>query len=51
MKVQMISWKIYTILEFCFDIVGFKEQMKMYQYSDLLLIQSSFVAQSTIELK
>jgi hypothetical protein len=26
----MISWKIYMILEFYFDLVGFKEQMKKY---------------------
>ncbi len=24
----MISWKIYLIMEFYFDIVGFKEEMK-----------------------
>jgi hypothetical protein len=24
MEVEMISWKIYIIMEFCFDIVRFK---------------------------
>jgi hypothetical protein len=30
MEVEMTSWKIYMIMEFCFDIVGIKEQMNIY---------------------
>jgi hypothetical protein len=26
MELETISWKIYTIMEFCFDIVEFKHQ-------------------------
>jgi hypothetical protein len=33
-EVETISWKIYMIVENCFDIVGFKEWMKIYQYSN-----------------
>lgn len=28
MEMETISWKIYLIMEFYFDIVGFNEQMK-----------------------
>ncbi len=31
MEVEIISWKIYVIMELFLDIVGFKEQMKIYQ--------------------
>jgi hypothetical protein len=30
MEVKTIPWKIYTIMEFYFDIVELKEQMKRY---------------------
>ncbi len=35
---EMISWKIYIILEFYFDLVGFKEQMKIYEYFEFKLV-------------
>ncbi len=38
MKVEMISWKIYMIMEYCFDIVRSKEQMKIYLYFNLMFV-------------
>jgi hypothetical protein len=37
MEAYMISWKIYMIIEFCFDIVDLLKQMKIYQYSNVML--------------
>jgi hypothetical protein len=34
MEVEMISWKFYIIMKF--DIVGFKEQMKIYKFTNLI---------------
>lgn len=38
MKVEMISWKIYMVMEYCFDIVRSKEQMKIYLYFNLMFV-------------
>ncbi len=38
MKGEMISWKIYMIMEYCFDIVRSKEQMKIYLYFKLMFV-------------
>jgi hypothetical protein len=37
MEAYMISWKIYMIIEFFFDIVDLLKQMKIYQYSNVML--------------
>jgi hypothetical protein len=36
MQVEMISWKTYIIMKFSFDIVGFKEQMKICKFTNLI---------------
>jgi len=51
MEVKMISWNICMIMEFCFDIVIFKEQMEIYQYSNLMLVWLSLVMQNNMETK
>jgi hypothetical protein len=51
MEVKMISWNISMIVEFCFDIVIFKEQMEIYQFSNLMLIWLSLVMQNNMETK
>jgi hypothetical protein len=38
MKMEMISWKIYMIPEFYFDLVRFKEQMRIYEYFEFKLV-------------
>jgi hypothetical protein len=47
----MISWNICMIVEFCFDIVIFKEKMEIYQYSNLMLVLLSLVMQNNMETK
>jgi hypothetical protein len=38
MEVEIIPFKINVIMEFCFDIVKLKEEMKIYQYFDYMSI-------------
>jgi hypothetical protein len=46
MEMKMISWNICMTVEFCFDIVIFKEKMEIYQYSNLMLVRLSLVMQT-----
>jgi len=43
LKVELISWKIYMIIEFCFNIEKFKEQTKIDKYSNLMPIWLSLL--------